>query len=70
VIDTTDSGYRLRATEVEVDARSAEAMIRVARMASGNGDTAHVASVLRAALDLWRGPALSGLAAAPGSLGE
>lgn len=61
VIDTTDSGYRLRATEIEVDAWSAEAMIRVGRTASGNGDTAHAASVLRTALDLWRGPALSGL---------
>jgi DNA-binding SARP family transcriptional activator/Tfp pilus assembly protein PilF len=53
-IDTTDSGYRLRVGPDELDAHRFDDLVAGGRAA---GDTA----ALRAALALWRGPALAGL---------
>jgi DNA-binding SARP family transcriptional activator len=61
VIGTTPSGYQLRADAGPIDARTFEEAVRQARAQIGVGDQAAAAARLRAALALWRGPALAGL---------
>jgi DNA-binding SARP family transcriptional activator/tetratricopeptide (TPR) repeat protein len=56
-IDTDGDGYRLRVADGELDADVFDAMVARART---ERDTA----LLRAALDLWRGPVLAGLGGA------
>ncbi|MDT5038404.1 MAG: hypothetical protein QOE03_3589, partial [Micromonosporaceae bacterium] len=58
IIDTVDGGYLLRVGPDELDVLVFERMVRHARTVSD----------FRAALDLWRGPALAGLAG--GALAE
>jgi predicted ATPase/DNA-binding SARP family transcriptional activator len=62
---TQPPGYRLNVDDDQLDALRFERLVRAgnAGMAAGRPDTA--ASVLREALDLWRGPALSDLADLP-----
>ncbi|WP_170211905.1 AfsR/SARP family transcriptional regulator [Saccharothrix australiensis] len=61
VIETTDWGYRLRATEDEVDTGVFERLARNARALAAGGDHGRAAGLLRAALDLFRGPVLAGV---------
>jgi DNA-binding SARP family transcriptional activator len=61
VIETSGAGYRLRESDVRVDAWAAEEKIAAARRAVDQADPAGGALLLRQALDLWRGPVLAGL---------
>jgi predicted ATPase/DNA-binding SARP family transcriptional activator len=58
-------GYRLAVPPDQVDARAFEQLVMAARSALARGDQAQGAARLRAALGLWRGPALSDVADAP-----
>jgi DNA-binding SARP family transcriptional activator/pimeloyl-ACP methyl ester carboxylesterase len=60
-IETTRSGYRLRVAPDSVDARRFEAQLARAQAALTAGRSDESAEVVRAALDLWRGPALADL---------
>ncbi len=62
---TRPPGYLLRAEADEVDASRFEALLASGREALTSGDTRRAADHLRAALALWRGPALAGLADVP-----
>ena len=62
---TRPPGYLLRAAPEEVDASRFEALLARGRAALALGDTRLAADHLRAALALWRGPALAGLADVP-----
>jgi DNA-binding SARP family transcriptional activator/pimeloyl-ACP methyl ester carboxylesterase len=62
---TRPPGYLLRAGAEEVDASCFEALLASGRQALTSGDTQLAADHLRAALALWRGPALAGLAEVP-----
>ncbi|MEV4291170.1 AfsR/SARP family transcriptional regulator [Nonomuraea bangladeshensis] len=55
------TGYRLRVPAEDVDARRFELLVRQGRSALASGNDAKGSALLRAGLDLWRGPALSGL---------
>jgi DNA-binding SARP family transcriptional activator len=54
-------GYRLSTTGHEYDAHEFDRLMAESRRLAGLGDRAAEAVALRAALDLWRGPALTGL---------
>ena len=56
---TLPSGYCLRGAREILDAGLAESLIGGGRQAMAGGDAAAAASLLRQALDLWRGPALA-----------
>ena len=62
---TRPPGYLLRAEAEEVDASCFEALLARGREALTSGDAQLAADHLRAALALWRGPALAGLADVP-----
>jgi DNA-binding SARP family transcriptional activator/pimeloyl-ACP methyl ester carboxylesterase len=62
---TRPPGYLLRAEPEEVDASHFEALLARGRGALASGDARLAADHLRAALALWRGPALAGLADVP-----
>jgi DNA-binding SARP family transcriptional activator/pimeloyl-ACP methyl ester carboxylesterase len=62
---TRPPGYLLRAGPEDVDASRFEALLARGREALALGDTRLAADHLRAALALWRGPALAGLADVP-----
>jgi len=62
---TRSPGYLLRAEKNEVDAQLFEALLARGREALASGDAHAAADHLRAALALWRGPALAGLADVP-----
>jgi DNA-binding SARP family transcriptional activator/pimeloyl-ACP methyl ester carboxylesterase len=62
---TRPPGYLLRAEGEEVDASCFEALLARGREALASGDAQRAADHLRAALALWRGPALAGLADVP-----
>ena len=62
---TRSPGYLLRAEKNEVDAQWFEALLARGREALASGDAHAAADHLRAALALWRGPALAGLADVP-----
>ncbi|MEV0596386.1 AfsR/SARP family transcriptional regulator [Nonomuraea cavernae] len=55
------TGYRMRLPGDAVDAWRFEALVRLGRRALGSKDVAKGSDLLRAGLDTWRGPALSGL---------
>lgn len=57
VIETLGSGYRISTRAADIDATTAERLIREARHATPED----AARLLRAALGLWRGPVLGGL---------
>ena len=62
---TRPPGYLLRAEADEVDAGCFEALLARGRRELASGDAQLAADYLRAALALWRGPALAGLADVP-----
>jgi serine/threonine protein kinase/DNA-binding SARP family transcriptional activator/ABC-type glycerol-3-phosphate transport system substrate-binding protein len=61
-------GYVLNLAPEELDATVFEALLREARAADGDAD--RVATILREALALWRGPAFADLASEPALSGE
>jgi DNA-binding SARP family transcriptional activator/pimeloyl-ACP methyl ester carboxylesterase len=62
---TRPPGYLLRAEAHEVDAARFEELLSRGRQTLASGDPRLAAEHLRAALALWRGPALAGLADVP-----
>ncbi|MBE1488600.1 AfsR/SARP family transcriptional regulator [Plantactinospora soyae] len=58
---TETAGYRLTASTHEIDALLFEQWVGDAERAMADGALADAAEGLRAALDLWRGPALTGM---------
>ena len=65
VLLTRPPGYVLDAEPGQVDAFRFEQLVRDGTAAAGRGDSEPAAALLRAALDLWRGPALAEVAGAP-----
>ncbi|MFB9710233.1 AfsR/SARP family transcriptional regulator [Streptosporangium sandarakinum] len=63
-IEAAPPGYRLAAGPGDVDAHRFERLADEGRRALTTGDAARAATLLREALDLWRGPALADAAAA------
>ncbi|MFP3964159.1 AfsR/SARP family transcriptional regulator [Actinomadura fulvescens] len=61
VIETVNPGYRIKDDTVRIDARVAEERVAAARDAAADGRTDEAAELYRRALELWRGPVLSGL---------
>ncbi|HEX5598888.1 MAG TPA: BTAD domain-containing putative transcriptional regulator [Micromonosporaceae bacterium] len=59
------AGYRLAVDPDQVDAHRFERLAREGSRALAAGEHHRAAAVLRSALDLWRGPALADVAAAP-----
>jgi DNA-binding SARP family transcriptional activator/tetratricopeptide (TPR) repeat protein len=64
-IETRAPGYALNLDTGELDLSRFEDQVRAASIARGRGDHAAAASLLREALNLWRGPALADLVAEP-----
>jgi predicted ATPase len=62
VVESSPAGYRLALVPDAVDALSFEAQARAGRQALARGDAPAAASLLRAALSRWRGPALADVA--------
>jgi len=62
VIATRPPGYQLDAGAATVDAREFERLVEDARRTIEAGDRADGAAMLRSAIGLWRGPALSDFA--------
>jgi DNA-binding SARP family transcriptional activator/WD40 repeat protein len=62
VIETTPAGYCLRVGPGELDAERFDRLVDGGRRALADGDAQRAVTVLREALQLWRGPALSDLA--------
>src|SRR3954470_24641653 len=60
-IGTTAAGYSLRVRPGELDADRFEELVEEGRHALKGGDAEHAASLLRTALELWRGPPLADL---------
>ncbi|HLX48156.1 MAG TPA: tetratricopeptide repeat protein [Streptosporangiaceae bacterium] len=60
-IVTERAGYRLAVSEQAVDAHRFKTIAAAANRTAVQGHRAEAAGMLRAALDLWRGPALAGL---------
>jgi YVTN family beta-propeller protein len=64
-LTTRAPGYVLALPEQRLDARRFEALLEQGRDALQHGDARQAAATLRAALALWRGPALADLAYEP-----
>nr|BFE86255.1 hypothetical protein GCM10020093_088560 [Planobispora longispora] len=62
LIAAVPPGYQLRSDAVTVDLGLAEDLVRAGQLARKQDDAGTAAEHLRAALDLWRGETLSGLA--------
>ncbi|MFC5827796.1 AfsR/SARP family transcriptional regulator [Nonomuraea insulae] len=60
-IDVQDNVYRLEAADDDIDALRFTRLYDQAVRQAGEGEHAEAAETLGAALELWRGPALSGL---------
>jgi DNA-binding SARP family transcriptional activator/tetratricopeptide (TPR) repeat protein len=60
-IVTTTTGYRMIVPPDSVDARRFQATVQQARQAEAAGELEQAVVLLTQALDLWRGPALTGL---------
>jgi DNA-binding SARP family transcriptional activator len=60
-IQATPAGYRLPLEAARLDARDFRRQVDAARRLAGAGRVADAAAGLRAALALWRGPALAGV---------
>ena len=58
LIETRPGGYALRASDVDIDARRFELMVREGRAHAQDGDLVAASAELAAAVDLWRGPPL------------
>ena len=65
VIETRAPGYVLRIGDAETDLAQFERFAAEAERARARGDAGAAADLLRAALDLWRGPALADLGDEP-----
>ncbi|MCO5970978.1 AfsR/SARP family transcriptional regulator [Actinoallomurus soli] len=65
LVEFHPAGYRLAVDPGEVDALRFERLARDGRRALTAGDPSRAAALLREGLDLWRGPALADMAAAP-----
>jgi DNA-binding SARP family transcriptional activator/pimeloyl-ACP methyl ester carboxylesterase len=63
---TRPPGYVLRASVDEIDAANFETLVPRGRAALAAGDAPQALARLEAALDLWRGPALTGVLGVPG----
>jgi DNA-binding SARP family transcriptional activator/streptogramin lyase len=61
VLATRPPGYILRVPDEQLDARRFESLLEQGREALRHGDAGRSAATLRAALSLWRGPALADL---------
>lgn len=61
VILTDSAGYRVRLADGQLDLLEFDVRTQTARKALRDGRRAEAAGELRAALDLWRGPVLSGI---------
>ncbi|WP_160150295.1 AfsR/SARP family transcriptional regulator [Nonomuraea solani] len=61
VIEHQSTGYQLRVPPDSVDAWRFERLVREGRQALESKSLVRGSDLLRAALDMWRGPALSGL---------
>ncbi|MCG5217809.1 BTAD domain-containing putative transcriptional regulator [Streptosporangium soli] len=61
VIETVDSGYRIRAENARIDVLTAERRLARAEEEVAAGRTEEAVAVLEEALALWRGPVLAGL---------
>ncbi|MFJ4187275.1 AfsR/SARP family transcriptional regulator [Kitasatospora sp. NPDC089509] len=66
-ITTRPPGYALELEPDQVDSLEFERLVALAREESGAGRTERAAETMRAALALWRGPALDGV---PGELAQ
>ncbi|MDF5759107.1 AfsR/SARP family transcriptional regulator [Spongiactinospora sp. TRM90649] len=58
-------GYRITLEPAQLDALRFEDLTRSGRLSLRSGDSVRASALLREALDLWRGPALSDLCAGP-----
>ncbi|HEV7804202.1 MAG TPA: BTAD domain-containing putative transcriptional regulator [Solirubrobacteraceae bacterium] len=65
VIATSPAGYCLRVRPGELDAARFERLVEAGRRALADSQPEDAASLLREALELWRGPALAELALEP-----
>lgn len=65
VLETRPNGYALRLDRMEVDLHDFEGLSQRGRDALDAGNPGEAASLLREALDLWRGEPLAGLEAEP-----
>ncbi|MFL6051429.1 MAG: BTAD domain-containing putative transcriptional regulator [Actinoallomurus sp.] len=65
LVEFHPAGYRLAVDRDDVDAHRFQRLTRDGRRALAAGDPARAAALLREGLDLWRGPALADVAAAP-----
>ena len=65
IVATTPAGYRLRLSEDELDATRFGRLVDDGRRALGAGRPEYAASLLRDALEMWRGPPLADLAFEP-----
>ncbi|MFJ8015263.1 BTAD domain-containing putative transcriptional regulator [Streptomyces sp. NPDC096339] len=61
-IEQAGAGYRIVVAADDVDACRFERLAREGRAALRSGETGRAVTLLREALELWRGPALDGLA--------
>jgi YVTN family beta-propeller protein len=66
VLVTRPGAYRLQVDEGQLDARRFEQLVEQGRAALAANKPDQAAASLRAALELWRGPALADLANGPG----
>ncbi|SDK66562.1 BTAD domain-containing putative transcriptional regulator [Streptomyces indicus] len=64
-LESVAGGYRLDVLEADVDAHRFEQLAASGRRALAAGRSGEAARALRAALDLWRGPALADVRDAP-----
>ena len=65
ILVTKSPGYMARVEPAALDAACFETLVAEGRERAGRGDHEGAAAALREALGLWRGPALSDVAAAP-----
>ncbi len=65
LVESHPAGYRLAVAAEDVDTHRFERLAARGRAQLGAGRPAEAAETLRAALDLWHGPALSGVEDAP-----
>lgn len=65
LVEFHPAGYRLAVDREDVDAYRFERLAEAGRRALARGDWARAATVLREALELWRGPALADAPGAP-----
>ena len=70
LLTTTPAGYRLQVRPGELDADRVERLVAEGRGALDVGDCERAAAAFRAALSVWRGPAMADLAFAAFAQGE